>query len=474
MRRLAWRPKRCVGTAFAPPGFRCLASTQAEPKATPARLPRGFWDSRDARRRFMEDTRQKLGLPAGDSSAWHSVSSGAIRKLGGAGLLNRYGGSVWRLLQDVYPELGIEGAADCRPAQVRNHWSTVENRQRFLESVKERLRIGEERRWTEVSVKEFTAVGGGGLLARYNGSLLRMLQDTIGEELEESERESYGRVASGHWDSRENRKTFLETVAREYDIRRPEDWARVSTEDVKRMGGSGMLSRYSFSLFDALRDIYDDGEEWTLYTCRPSVPAGHWESEENVRRYLLYVADRLELHEKEDWFRVSMAQIRAAASAGASLFHRMSLLDALRKAFPGEDWPIQPLNSIKRAVQRELLLGVRRVLPGHEVIEDYREEFLRSKASGSALELDLFVPSLKMALEYNGEHHYEEIPFFGPLESIQRRDREKRELCDRAGVSLVVIPYWWDRSEHSLLATIWRDCPRVLQDMRQARPKASL
>ena len=63
------------------------------------------------------------------------------------------------------------------------------------------------------------------------------------------------RVGSGHWNLAENRKKFMDTVAVEYGIHQPRDWARVSSRAVREMGGSGLLSRYSYSLFAALNSI---------------------------------------------------------------------------------------------------------------------------------------------------------------------------------------------------------------------------
>ena len=64
--------------------------------------------------------------------------------------------------------------------------------------------------------------------------------------------------------------------------------------------------------------------------------------------------------------------------------------------------------------------------------------------------------------EYNGPQHYEEIPFFGPLEAIQERDLRKQELCRRAGIRLVSVPYWWDEQVASLAATVERAYPGAL------------
>ena len=54
--------------------------------------------------------------------------------------------------------------------------------------------------------------------------------------------------------------------------------------------------------------------------------------------------------------------------------------------------------------------------------------------------LDIYVPSLRVAFEYQGEQHYEPISIFGGEEGLmsrQRQDQRKRELCKVNGVILI-------------------------------------
>ena len=61
-------------------------------------------------------------------------------------------------------------------------------------------------------------------------------------------------------------------------------------------------------------------------------------------------------------------------------------------------------------------------------------------------ELDGYSEKLKLAIEYNGEQHYEFIEFFhrnGPedLKAQKERDRIKQKLCNDNGIYLIVVPY---------------------------------
>lgn len=53
------------------------------------------------------------------------------------------------------------------------------------------------------------------------------------------------------------------------------------------------------------------------------------------------------------------------------------------------------------------------------------------------LELDLYIPSLKYAVEWNGIYHYKDIG--GKLNKIQEKDLAKQKLCTEKGIVLRVI-----------------------------------
>lgn len=63
--------------------------------------------------------------------------------------------------------------------------------------------------------------------------------------------------------------------------------------------------------------------------------------------------------------------------------------------------------------------------------------FNRKDTIGS--ELDIYFPSLKIAIELNGIFHYE--PIFGDvkLQKIQENDQNKFQMCQKHGIGLCVI-----------------------------------
>ena len=62
---------------------------------------------------------------------------------------------------------------------------------------------------------------------------------------------------------------------------------------------------------------------------------------------------------------------------------------------------------------------------------------------------------LQLALEYQGEQHYDDMPAaFGTVELLQSRDEEKEKLAKKLAIKIIYIPYWWDQSLTSLLSSI--------------------
>jgi hypothetical protein len=74
-------------------------------------------------------------------------------------------------------------------------------------------------------------------------------------------------------------------------------------------------------------------------------------------------------------------------------------------------------------------------------------------------------------LEYQGEHHYFSNNQFGSLPTHQRRDQLKRNFASQFGITVISIPFWWDRSSNSLASTIEYYRPDInLQPSKEVPP----
>lgn len=113
---------------------------------------------------------------------------------------------------------------------------------------------------------------------------------------------------------------------------------------------------------------------------------------------------------KTDW-RLERTRIRTKLTAEGIIHpkwkHELSLFHAVREKYP-------------------------------DTLYQYRPDWLGRQS------LDLYIPSLKTAIEYQGIQHYLPVGFFGGEEALTRRrelDLVKKQLCEHNNVRLIEWPY---------------------------------
>lgn len=86
-----------------------------------------------------------------------------------------------------------------------------------------------------------------------------------------------------------------------------------------------------------------------------------------------------------------------------------------------------------------------------DTLYQYRPEWLGRQS------LDLYIPSLKTAIEYQGIQHYLPVEFFGGEEALSQRqdlDQQKRQLCEENDVRLIEWPYNIEPTDRNVKETI--------------------
>lgn len=96
---------------------------------------------------------------------------------------------------------------------------------------------------------------------------------------------------------------------------------------------------------------------------------------------------------------------------------------------------------------------------GRQVLNNIRPDFLKNPKTKRNLELDVYDPILKIAIEYNGQQHgnddetidenvKDSLNHFGMSEKDYNdqkyRDKLKIELCKKEGIKLFIVPYTVD------------------------------
>jgi hypothetical protein len=81
---------------------------------------------------------------------------------------------------------------------------------------------------------------------------------------------------------------------------------------------------------------------------------------------------------------------------------------------------------------------VSRIFHDHDVVRHHRPEWL------AGLELDIYVPSLDLAVEYQGQQHFHPVDAWGGEEALldlRKRDKRKALICRERNIRLVAFHY---------------------------------
>lgn len=81
---------------------------------------------------------------------------------------------------------------------------------------------------------------------------------------------------------------------------------------------------------------------------------------------------------------------------------------------------------------------IKEIYPNIEVLRHYRPAWL------DGLELDIYIPSKKLAFEYQGIQHFQAVEHWGgqaKLEIQKEHDSRKKRICEEKGICLICINY---------------------------------
>eukprot|EP01118_Nematostelium_gracile_P008957 TRINITY_DN2995_c0_g1_i2.p1 TRINITY_DN2995_c0_g1~~TRINITY_DN2995_c0_g1_i2.p1 ORF type:complete len:358 (-),score=67.60 TRINITY_DN2995_c0_g1_i2:91-1164(-) len=261
---------------------------------------------------------------------------------------------------------------------------------------------------------------------------------------------SFKGVPRNFWRDRSNQKMFVDDLENELGIKSKEDWYHVSRKEVMARGGGTMLDLYfGGSLFKLLTSFYPhhDWIQWKF----SRVENKFWTKMRDYRKLIHYLSDSLKINQIEDWYHVSIKQIQERIPL--TVFQTTSLSAMLQEAYPDHLWDKKRLEwskTSKGAAQRDLLLCVQELFPGSEV----RENFFSLENDNFPLQLDLHLPIERLAFEYQGEQHFQDIYSVSTRKRQEMRDERKKKICKEKGITLIEVPYWWKGDKAAVIEAI--------------------
>ena len=175
---------------------------------------------------------------------------------------------------------------------------------------------------------------------------------------------------------------------------------------------SGNISndiRNSFSFIEALKNM-------------KGIPR-----KERLEKYMTYFSFEKYFREKDDVWRYADILLEKINNGEIDITERCTYTK------PSYKW-----------VTEELVLNIiRKLYKNYTVIYQYKPFFLRSSFGGQ-MSYDIFIQELNVAIEYQGQQHFEPIEYFGGVNAFEKtkiRDKEKKELSDKHNIKLIYINY---------------------------------
>eukprot|EP01114_Cavostelium_apophysatum_P016893 TRINITY_DN4898_c1_g1_i1.p1 TRINITY_DN4898_c1_g1~~TRINITY_DN4898_c1_g1_i1.p1 ORF type:complete len:482 (+),score=101.22 TRINITY_DN4898_c1_g1_i1:85-1530(+) len=401
---------------------------------------------------------------------WYTINRRVIHQHGGAQLLRYYRDSHVSALLALFPEHPWKiWRFDSVP---NGYWSDRKNHRAFMEDLLLReLNLKDQEEWYQVSERDIFNFGGIGMLEYYDNSPIMALTKIFPEH--KWQLWKFPRAAQKYWKDPTMQKEYMDWLFKELSLRSMEDWYQVQEQDFIQHHGFGILNLHNNSRFKALQSVYPE-YDWKIWRFR--VPPEYWEDENNVKSFLDWIKDRFQIRSDSDWSTVTAANFKSLG--GTNLLSKYGGLEQLLdKFFP--EWRRENLANTTEEMtdsskgQRHLFRVLSELIREEtfifEVKEDHKEELFMNfihphvsfPSSSKNIELDIFVPSLSIAFEYQGKQHFQRSGSFG-VANQPPKDEQKALLCKKAGITLITVPYWWDGSKESLVTLVVQNCPEIV------------
>jgi hypothetical protein len=409
-------------------------------------LPRNFWRSQHSHKLFLDHVQSKLQINS--LTDWKSVNHEKIIALKGKPLLEHYS-SLQNALRTLYPNQDWD--------IVFNTTSTQPSHEKLLQRLAKKLGCQTLDELQNISEPDFLAAGGREILHQHTSigsALLTLYPDPVTRKTP-----LLRKLPNGYWNIPENRVRYLKLLESKLNIQKPEDWAHVKGVNLRNIFGSASYLNHFGGMQQMIQYYYPGIHSMTRREI--TRPKHFWNDAANIREFLDSVKDQLNIRSAQDWTRIGRRQISLLGGHGA-LTKFGSIYSLLRIAYPELLLPAREAfqQHTKRSSQSQLFLQLTVLFPHCEIVEEFLYDDHRY--NGTALQFDVFLPDYNLAFEYFGEHHYHDIPAFGSLDMYQLRDEEKRTICQRLGLCLVIVPYWWDMTLSSLRGFISAVDPKLL------------
>jgi hypothetical protein len=405
-----------------------------------AATPKHFWERVGNQRKYCDWLAETLHV--NQQEDLYFITQSDFNELHGSSLLRMYDSAVHKVLQSVYPEFQFFPWLFTHTPD--SYWDSAENQAAYFNWLAYELNINDPSDWYDVSSHVITSTGAAGLLQRYHGNLSDALLAIYPQYPWQPEK--FTQLPVTH------HRKYMNWISEEYGVQSAHDWYALTTRHLREKGATAVLHHYGHSLLRLLQSVYPEFE-WLPWKFRRS-PYSYWQEVRHQKQCLEHIQQQLGFKDVLQWMHVDTQTVKRLGGSGLLAYFGGSLQKVLTSVYPEIEWPSRAAHL--RTRQLNVWNFVRRAV-GLRTELEYRLYLNRE-----LVELDVYIPSLALAFEYQGEQHYHSS-FHSNVQYKQQllRDNHKMQLCKQLGITLVHIPYWWKDSPQLLVSTILKYRPDV-------------
>jgi len=423
-----------------------------------AKRPMNYWLSLENRKQFLDEVAEKLGLR--DLDGWYGVRLSQLAPFGAGGLLKIFDKSLSNLLTAVYPDHPWDRSKFSRRPQ--KYWSSIENQKKYLDDVAKQLGLRDLDGWYSIGMNDLSKVGATSIFNVV--SLPKMLAAVYPKHPWDESK--FSRRPQHYWSTLKHQKDFMDELGRKIGIRSEADydkWYDQPGSLFLEHHGHGLFELYEKDLPKLLASIYPN-YNWQLWRF-PRKITEVLKSDKETKKLFDYLEKGLEIRRPEDWYRVTLEQLNDLGVGPFSKRIEGGLVTLLSKRYPNIEWDADAFfgRGYRRASQRWLTAMLASIFPSKKILVDYVHPDLH-------FQLDVFLPEIGLAFEYQDAQHFEQIGVYGEANDRIVRDETKAMHCRAQGVTLIAVPYWWNKKRPALLEAIFAERP----DLYSRQLKASM
>eukprot|EP00026_Physarum_polycephalum_P008439 Phypoly_transcript_08525.p1 GENE.Phypoly_transcript_08525~~Phypoly_transcript_08525.p1 ORF type:complete len:450 (+),score=74.07 Phypoly_transcript_08525:120-1469(+) len=437
-------------------GLKTLAKVNFD---APQQHPKNFWRDKENQKAYLAWLASKINFTKLED--WYQLSNSHFQQFHGTGLLNHYKNSPSQLVTHLFPDHDWK-LWMFKPVPF-HFWVEAENVKSYMGWLSEKLGFVKMDDWYKIKQAHFIDTGGAGLLAKYNYSPTQIINTVFPEH--EWVPWKFDFPPRNLWQEDKNRKKYMAWLGDQLGYTSLQDWYKTKQSDFLHNQGKTLLSLYSYSPRVAITSIFP-AHAWEMWRFGGKYQTlGHDVGDPTVTaKYRNFVEARVKplckVEAMEDWYRVSHEDMERVGKK-ALVRSAGGLTGLLRRAYPEHAWDWSKFSQLNRKKGQMLMRSViADLFSGCKIFEDYVHPTLIYKHNSENVQLDIFIPDLKLAFEYQGPHHYQRDVFFT---NLSEGDLMKTSLCESIGLTLIAVPYWWDKKITSLGFLIHKVRPDLLQ-----------